>query len=97
MRTARLYACFPHLLNFELEDEWLMANGISKYYAQPDDEEKNSWVYKCLDDIDKSPKLRAIRSLIGRLQQNEPMPFFATGPVGAFVLYMVSDNSPIIS
>ncbi len=91
MRVARLYACFPYLIECGLDDKDLRAEGVSKYYGVSDDEEKASWVYKHLDDIDKSPKLRAVRNLIGRLKKDEPMPFFTSGPVGAFALYMVSD------
>ena len=91
MRIARLYACFPYLIERGLHDEDLRADGIAKYYGVSDNKEKTSWVYEHLDDIDKSPKLRVIRRLIGQLKKDEPMPFFTTGPVGAFVLYMVSN------
>ena len=87
MRVARLYACFPRLIKHELSGEDLRAEGIVKFYTNAD--EKTSWVYKHLDDIDKSPKLRVIRILISKLKKDEPMAFFTTGPVGAFVLYMV--------
>jgi hypothetical protein len=97
MRVARLYACFPYLIERGLHDEDHRADGIAKYYATSNDIEKASWVYKHLDDIDKSPKLRVIRYLIGRLGKNEPMPFFTTGPVGAFVLYMVSNIIDLIN
>jgi hypothetical protein len=44
MRIARLYACFPYLIEHTLHDEDLTGNSIAKYYGTSDDIEKTSWV-----------------------------------------------------
>ena len=96
MRVTRLYACFPYLIECGLSNEDLKADGITKFYSVSNSNEKTSWVYKHLDAINKSPKLRVVRRLISRLGKDEPMAFFTTGPVGAFVLYMVSNITALL-
>jgi hypothetical protein len=95
MRVARLYGCFPGLLDLDLAPKQLTGDGIDDFYKLTGPKEKQTWVYQNLDIIDKSPKLRVLRELIGRLEKEtdgqwaEPMPIFTVGPVGAYIVYMV--------